>query len=162
MRKYSLLLSFFPLLFLTITISQFVWQQQQTQGDAQMRRPRHHVPSSTSSVTSNWSRCLPHDIKPTDIVSAELISFSQSNGYNVKKVTVEQKLTELKASCSASGKLVDGKGREIRFYHLTGCWGNAPFNYLDILAKQQQELAQLRRQYTVIEMTCNPSGIPPA
>ena len=157
--KRSLLLCFFTFLFLAITIAQVVWQQQQTQGNARMRRPGHLVPSPTP--TSNLSSCLPPDIKPTGIVSAELISFSPPNKYNVKKVTVEQKLTELKASCSASGKLVDGMGREIYFYHLTGCWGNPPFNYQNILAKQRQELEQLRQHYTVIEMTCNPSGIPP-
>jgi len=159
--KRSLLLCFFTFLFLAITISQIVWQQQQTQGNARMRRPEHLVPSSTPSVTSNLSSCLPPSIKPTDIVSAKLISFLPPNHYNVKKVTVEQKLTELKASCGASGKLVDGMGREIYFYHLTGCWGNPPFNYQNILAKQRQELEQLRQHYTVIEMTCNPSGIPP-
>jgi len=160
--KRSLLLSFFTFLFLAITIARIVWQQQQTQENAQMRRPEHHVPSPTPSVTSNLSRCLPPNIKPTDIVSAKLISFSPLNQYNVKKVTVEQKLTEIKASCSASGKLVDGTGREIYFYHLTGCWGNPPFNYQNILTKQRQELEQLRQHSTVIEMTCNPSGIPPA
>lgn len=36
-----------------------------------------------------------------------------------------------------SVKLVDGTGREVYFYQLTGCWGNAPFNYQAILAKQQ-------------------------
>jgi hypothetical protein len=120
--------------------------------------------SLTPSVTnnSNASECLPPNTKLTDIVAAQLISFSAANGYTIKKVTVAQKLTELHASCAANGKLVDGAGKEIYFYQLTGCWGNPPFNYQDILAKQQQELQQLRQQYTVIEMTCNPSGIPPA
>ena len=160
--KRGLFLACFTLLFLFLALTSCQIVRQQTQGDARMDRPEHQVPSPTPSVTSNWSSCLPPDIKLTDIVSAELISFSLSNGYTVKKVTVEQKLTELKASCSASGKLVDGTGREIYFFHLTGCWGNPPFNYQDILAKQRQELEQLRQHYTVIEMTCNPSGIPPA
>lgn len=161
--KRGLLLSFFPFLFLAIIIFLTDWQlQQQTQGNAHMKRPDYPVPSSTPSVTSNSnvSSCLPPKIKLTDIVSAELISFSASNGYTIKKVTVAQKLSELQASCAASGKLVDGTGREIYFYQLTGCWGNPPFNYQDILAKQRQELEQLRQHYTVIEMTCNPSGIP--
>ena len=127
-----------------------------------MKSPDQHLPAPTPSGAGNLSSCLPPDIKLTDVVSAELISFLPPNQYNVKKVTVEQKLTELKAACNASGKLVDGTGREIYFYHLTGCWGNPPFNYQDILAKQRQKLEQLRQQYTVVEMTCNPSGIPPA
>jgi hypothetical protein len=116
------------------------------------------IPAGNSNINS----CLPPNIKLTDIVSTELISFSAANGYTVKKITVAQKLTDLQASCAANGKLVDGTGREIYFYQLTGCWGNPPFNYQGLLAKQQQELQQLRQQYTVIEMTCNPSGIPPA
>jgi hypothetical protein len=159
--KLGLFLACFTLLFLFLALTIFQMVRQQTQGDAQMGGPEHHVPPPAPSVTSDWSGCLPADVKLTDIVSAELISFSPPNNYTVKKVTVEQKLTELKASCSTSGKLVDGTGREIYFFHLTGCWGNPPFNYQDILAKQRQKLEQLRQQYTVIEMTCNPSGIPP-
>ncbi len=52
------------------------------------------------------------------------------------KVTVEQKLNELKATCNSDNKLVDGNGKQINFYPLTGCWGNPPFNYQDILRKQ--------------------------
>jgi len=102
-------------------------------------------------------QCLPGNVKPTDVVSTRL---AQTDGKTlVEKITVEQKLTELKANCK-NGKLVDGAGSEIYFYKLTGCWGNPPRNYHEILERQQAELAILRKQYTVIEMTCNPSGLP--
>jgi len=102
-------------------------------------------------------QCLPEFVKPTDIASTRL---AQTHGGTlVEKITVEQKLTELKANCK-NGKLVDGAGTEIYFYKLTGCWGNPPRNYHEILERQQAELAILRKQYTVIEMTCNPSGLP--
>ena len=102
-------------------------------------------------------QCLPENVKPTDVVSTKL---AQNDGATlVEKITVEQKLTELKANCK-NGKLVDGAGTEIYFYKLTGCWGNPPRNYHEILERQQAELAKLRKQYTVIEMTCNPSGLP--
>lgn len=105
-------------------------------------------------TTVDISKCLPADIKLDDIVSA--------GGYpgEIKKVTVKQKLNELKATCSNENKLVDATGKQITFYHLTGCWGNAPIGYQEILQKQQEEINKLKEQYTVIEMTCNPSGIP--
>jgi len=102
-------------------------------------------------------QCLPESVKPTDVVSTTLVQ--TDGGTLVEKITVEQKLTELKANCK-NGKLVDGAGTEIYFYKLTGCWGNPPRNYQEILERQEAELARLRKQYMVIEMTCNPSGSP--
>ena len=100
-------------------------------------------------------QCLPEYVKPTDVVSTRLV---QTDGGTLK-ITVEQKLAELKANCK-KGKLVDGAGTEIHFYRLTGCWGNPPRNYQEILERQEAELATLRKHYTVIEITCNPSGLP--
>ena len=102
-------------------------------------------------------QCLPEYVKPTDVVSTRLVQ--TNSGTLFEKITVEQKLAELKANCK-NGKLVDGAGTEIYFYKLTGCWGNPPRNYQEILERQEAELAILRKQYTVIEMTCNPSGFP--
>ena len=100
-----------------------------------------------------FQACLPVGIKSTDIVSAQRI---RSSGV-VKKTTVADKLSELKARCK-KGKLVDQAGREIRFFRLIGCWGNPPADYLEILEQQNKELEKLRKRYTVIEMTCNPDG----
>jgi len=80
-------------------------------------------------------------------------------GAGGNQVTVEQKLRELRARCRR-GKLVDASGREIYFYRLQGCWGNPPEDYQQILQRQQQEIQRLKKRYTVIEMTCNPSGVP--
>jgi hypothetical protein len=110
--------------------------------------------SLTYSSTHLFDSCLPKGIKPTDIVSSQLVGSTQT----LKKTTVEQKLIELKASCE-KGKLVDAAGREIRFYRLEGCWGNPPADYQEILQKQSEELEKLRKQYTVIEMTCNSDGV---
>ena len=104
-----------------------------------------------------YQACLPEYVQPTDVVSARLVQ--TDSGSLVEKVTIEQKLTELKADCK-NGRLVDGAGTEIYFYKLTGCWGNAPRDYQEILERQEAELAILRKRYTVIEMTCNPSGLP--
>ena len=90
--------------------------------------------------------CLPKDVRADEVVS-----------YSVKgtsSVTVKQKLIELKARCRR-GKLVDSKGREIRFFR-TSCWGNPPENYLEIQNRENQKLAELKKHYAVIMFGCNP------
>jgi hypothetical protein len=110
--------------------------------------------SPVGSSTQSSGACLPSGIELSSVVSAQAMG-----GSKVSKVTVQQRLDEIGARCQ-NGKLVDSAGKEIRFYPLKGCWGNPPDNYQDILQQQQVELDKLRAQYTVIEMTCNPSGLP--
>ena len=109
---------------------------------------------------SSLAKCLPADIKLSDVVDATSTGYANGVPVGLHKVTVEQTLNELKATCNSDNKLVDGNGKQIIFYHLTGCWGNPPYNYQDILQKQRDEIDKLKQQYIVIEMTCNPSGIP--
>lgn len=94
----------------------------------------------------SFALCLPPHLTPDDLVAEHL--------------TVSQKLSELKAYCTAKDVLVDGTGKPITFYRVTGCWGNPPFNYQAILGRQQKEIDTLKHSYDVIEMSCNPSGIP--
>ena len=72
-------------------------------------------------------------------------------------ITVGNKLAGIKARCR-NGKLIDGRGREIRFYRAV-CWGNPPADYVDILDRQRKELAALKKKYTVIEITCDPRAV---
>jgi len=109
---------------------------------------------------SSLAKCLPADIKLSDVVDATSTGYANGIPVGLHKVTVEQTLNELKATCNSDNKLVDGNGKQIIFYHLTGCWGNPPYNYQDILQKQRDEIDKLKQRYIVIEMTCNPSGIP--
>jgi hypothetical protein len=109
---------------------------------------------------SPLAKCLPAGIKLSDVVEATSTGYANGQPAGLRKVTVEQKLNDLKATCNSENKLVDGNGRQIVFYHLTGCWGNPPRNYQELLQKQRGEIERLKRQYTVIEMTCNPSGAP--
>lgn len=102
---------------------------------------------------SEVSGCLPKGIKEDEVV------FVKRSGRDVKQITVKQKLKQLKARCRER-RLVDSKGRPVYFYRLTGCWGNPPSDYLEILERQRKELSDLKKRYTVIEMTCNPSGEP--
>lgn len=108
---------------------------------------------------NHWQGCLPPGIGPADIVSATLVQSSPA-GDIVKKVTVKDELEKLQARCR-DGKLIDAAGKGIYFYRLIGCWGMPPSNYEELLQRQNDELKKLREQYTVIELTCNPSGMLP-
>ena len=90
-------------------------------------------------------KCMPDDVKLEDIVT--------------QTTSVKQTLTKLRARCYR-GKLVDRKNRQIRFYRTQGCWGNPPADYQEILEKQRKEIADLKKKYTLVEITCNPSGLP--
>ena len=108
---------------------------------------------AASACTANTDACMPPGIQATDVVSSQ----AAKPGGKVVTVTVAQKLKALRARCR-KGKLVDAKGTEIRLYQLIGCWGNPPDDYQQQLERQAKELAQLRKRYRVIEMTCNSSG----
>jgi hypothetical protein len=99
--------------------------------------------------------CLPHGVKLSDVVQ---VTAAESPGKPPHVLTVGEKLDQLRATCSAEKKLIDGSGRPIVFYHVIGCWGYPPPDYEELLQKQRVEVEQLKQQNTVIEMTCNPSG----
>src|SRR5947207_10549028 len=111
--------------------------------------------TSDGVTQASLAKCLPVDIKLSDVVEATSARYASGQASGVHKITVDDKLNELKATCSDDNKLVDGNGKQIMFYHLTGCWGNPPADYQEILQKQRDELQKLKQQYTVIEMTCN-------
>ena len=102
--------------------------------------------------------CLASHVKEDDTTGFRTVT-SKTGESRTKKITVKQALKKMRARC-VRGKLVDGKGRQVRFYFLQGCWGNPPADYLEILDQQRKEIEKLKKQYTVIEMTCNPSGLP--
>jgi hypothetical protein len=115
------------------------------------------VAPAAAARTIPVQRCLPAGYQLTDIVSATMVN--NTNPIQVQKVTVAQELTKIRARCRR-GKLVDGRNRSIVFYQLQGCWGAFPPNGQQILADQGKALAQLKKRHRVIEMTCNPGGIP--
>ena len=108
-----------------------------------------------ANKNKSWT-CLPDGINATDIVSTRPVQ-SRKGQREYRKISVEQTLKDLRARCRG-GKLVDASGIEIRFYKLAGCWGHPSDDDREVLDRQQQELAKLRKKYRVIEMTCNPSG----
>ena len=93
--------------------------------------------------------CLPEGFQMTDVVS-----YGVNRGGEDKHITIEQKLSELKARCRR-GKLVDGKGREIRFFR-PACFGNPPADYEEIRQRESAELARLQKNYNVIILECDP------
>jgi hypothetical protein len=90
--------------------------------------------------------CLPKDVGTDDRVDSDI--------GGKRKVTVADKLGEMNARCR-KGKLVDRKGREIRFFHIS-CWGNPPPDYLEIQQQEKAKLVKLKRRYTVIVLGCDP------
>ncbi|MGH9927961.1 MAG: hypothetical protein ACREA9_01905 [Pyrinomonadaceae bacterium] len=112
------------------------------------------VPARSSE---RFCECLPAEISLDSFV---MIESSESNSRAAaRKITVRMRLVQLKARCKR-GKLVDGKGREIYFYTLIGCWGNPPADYLDLLKHQDQEIQRLKKRYTVIQIPCAQSVDP--
>ncbi len=110
----------------------------------------------STSVKNSPSKCLPNGINRTDVVSRSVVRSSRGRP-EYRKITVEQKLNELKAQCRG-GKLIDSSGTEIRFYKLVGCWGHPSPDDQEVLERQNHELTALRKRYRVIELTCNPTG----
>lgn len=82
----------------------------------------------------------------------ETIYADESVAGGNKTMNVKDRLRQLKARCR-KGKLVDSRRREIRFFKYE-CWGNPPADYLEIQHKQGLELARLKKNYTVVEITC--------
>ena len=105
------------------------------------------------------AKCLPTGIKLTSVVEATSVGSVHGQSAGSHKITVEQRLNDLKATCNSENKLIDGNGRQIVFYHLIGCWGYPPPNYRELLQKQRREIERLKQSHTVIEMTCNASGV---
>jgi hypothetical protein len=105
----------------------------------------------TNTAKKDFASCLPADVKLEEVVSAP--PAKSANGKPAKQITVRDKLLSLKAHCK-KGKLVAGNGREIRFYRLIGCWGNPPDDYEEQLKHQSEELARLKKKYTVVEIPC--------
>ena len=99
---------------------------------------------STASQKSKFN-CLPNDVHLTDVVS--------TNKATRKTVTVEKTLIQMKAQCR-SGKLVDARRREIRFFR-PSCWGNPPADYLEIQQRETAELQKLKRSFAVIVFGCD-------
>ena len=106
---------------------------------------------SGDGASKGFAPCLPAGVELEEVVSAP--QSKSATATPSKRVTVRETLFRLEAHCK-EGKLIAGSGREIRFYRLVGCWGNPPVDYLEQLARQNQELERLKKHYTVVEIAC--------
>ncbi len=108
--------------------------------------------SASSSSSARRVRSVgKFDCLPKDISLDQIVTYGRTANQNI---TVKKKLIQIKARCR-NGKLVDAKNKEIRFFRIS-CWGNPPADYLEIEQREQEELEELQRHYTVIVMGCNP------
>jgi hypothetical protein len=103
-----------------------------------------------------FTGCIPSGI---DLESVVAISQKPTINMEARRPTIKQRLIQLKAHCKR-GKLVDGKGKQIYFYSVIGCWGNPPADYLDLLKQQNQRVHRLEKRYTVIRISCAQSVDP--
>ncbi len=101
---------------------------------------------------------LPENITLQTQVMKDVLD-SKGKAISSEVMTVEKRLNELKAKYK-KGKLVDGKGREIRFYD-SSCGGVS--QPLEENQKEQKDkavgLADLKKKYTVIVLACDPSKL---
>ncbi|HLM00894.1 MAG TPA: hypothetical protein VK400_07540 [Pyrinomonadaceae bacterium] len=155
---------FYLIIIIMITVAGFGVQTLSAQGKSKVKKRKaakqqvnkQSASGSGGSNSGGGYDCLPPDVKLDTIVSTKEIETASGN--KIERESVKQRLDKMSAGCKA-GKLIDGAtGREIRFYHLQGCWGNPPQDYLEILENQQKELDELKKKYAVVELTCNPSG----
>jgi hypothetical protein len=123
--------------------------------DIQFDRDRYEVAKGLSPADREAiTKCLPSGIRLDTIASA----------YGPEdKITVEQELAKLGAIAGKDGKLHDKSGREIAFYHEPAeqgtPWGPDHLKTWNEESGQVPE-EELRKKYTVITLTGNPSGIP--
>jgi hypothetical protein len=135
-----------PLIFLLMVNLPLLSQSSFIQGESGQQTPEA---SNDMSRIAAPVDCLPEGHKSTDVVSYREKRKS-GDGY----ITIGDKLVELKARCK-EGKLVDGKGREIRFFKFA-CYGNPPGDYEELRQKELEELEKLQKKYCVIVMECDP------
>src|SRR2546423_14482343 len=105
-----------------------------------------------ANKNKSWT-CLPDGINAADIVSTREVQ-STKGRREFRKITVEQKLKDLKARCR-KGKLDNASGIQIRLYKLAGGRGHPSDDDREVLERHQQERVELRKSYRVSEMTCN-------
>src|SRR6185295_13400564 len=67
---------------------------------------------------SPFTKCLPAGINLTTIVEVSRGESAKGQAAGPRKVTVEERLNSLGATCNGDNKLVDRSGKQIMFYHL--------------------------------------------
>ena len=134
----------------------FGFMQTQNCGDRKMQNSETNV-AATPKTATKFER-LPPNIKPETEVRKEKKN-DKGEVISFEITTVEKRLNELKARYEKD-KLVDEKGKEIRFFEplCRGVSAGLEQDEADQKAKDK-ELAELEKKYTVIVLHCDPTKI---
>lgn len=117
------------------------------------------TPTPPTAATNSLASCLPRGLQLSQVAEIATIPGTTGASDGRQPVTIGEKLFLLGATCTAENKLIDAHRRPIVFFHLQGCWGNPPADYREIMDQQRHQLETLRASNSVIEITCNPSGV---
>ena len=123
--------------------------------DRKMMENTNNQTSPTPKKQTKYERLPPNITLETEVKKDVLNDKGEVVSYEI--LTVEKRLNELKARYEKD-ILVDEKGREIRFFEPLCRGVSAGFeqDQADRKAKDD-ELAELRKKYTVIILYCDPS-----
>ncbi len=112
------------------------------------------LPADSFGQKTKYDR-LPPDLTLETRVRKDVLN-RQGRVVSSEITTLEKRLKELKARYRKN-VLVDGKGREIRFFESLCRGVSAGFDEDQKAQKEKdRELAALKKKYTVIELYCNP------
>jgi hypothetical protein len=100
-------------------------------------------------AVNNYTSCIPSNV-PID-------------GYDytydgTHPLSIREKLRGLGARCHG-GVLYTEHDRPIYFYHMKGCFRDASYEYRDVLRNQVDEIAALKKRYTVIIIPCDRAAL---
>jgi hypothetical protein len=135
-----------------IVLCSSLWLPAGSTGAIMLGQPMNMAEEATADkrkTSGGQLPCLPDTFDLTEVIAYRTLP----NGKEVK-TRLKDRLVELKATCR-DGKLVDQQRREIKLFRFA-CFGNPPADYDEIQQKEQQELSQLKKHYTVILIQCNP------
>lgn len=131
-------------------------QNSQSCGKNPMRNANDSIkPTPSKTVEKKQFDRLPENVK-TETQVSKAIKNAKGETVSFEITTVEKTLNELGAGYK-NDVLVDGKGREIRFYEplCRGVSRGAEGDDEDRRAKEN-ELAGLEKNYTVVVLYCDP------
>lgn len=130
----------------------------QTQKCDQKKMQNSEINAPATPQTATKFERLPENIKPETQVRRETKN-DKGVIVSMETTTVEKRLNELRARYEKD-KLVDEKGREIRFFEplCRGVSAGEEQDELDRKAKDK-ELAELEKKYTVIVLNCDPTKV---
>jgi hypothetical protein len=136
----------------------------QSQGQCDKDKMQNTNKPAVSSTMPNQEKetlkfdRLPDSIKPDTKIRKDTKN-DKGEVVTFEVITAEQRLKELKAGYEGE-KLVDGKGREIKFFEPL-CRGVSQGFEEDEKARKEKEkeLAELEKKYTVIVLYCDPQKV---